>query len=620
MFDSPAALLLVILLNGLWQGAAIAALTWIALQIAPRTNAATRYAAWTLALLAAVVLPVLTSLAHVRYEHQHSTTAAVRTSHVSGTITESHTRVLERPVSAPRGERRALPEPPSFRLEPPHLLMTGLFALWAIAALALVVRLALALARLEKMKADALPLGMTYREKLAQWQQNAGAARDVRICVTDEIDVPVAVGLFDAMVLLPKHLLDALDAEEIDQISLHELAHLLRHDDWSNAFQRVVSALLFFNPAVWFIARQMDIEREVACDDYVLQLTGAVRTYAYCLTKMAEMTSWPHQPLAAPGVFVTRKSISIRIERLLRTGRAISSTISPLAAATVLGGLAVAAILLPIVTPAVAFAFAQATAAPAVSPPAVARTPRAPASARPAIAAPRLHVEVPAQHIKVDVPAEHIAVTVPTIHVDTVLPKAIGCNACDFSGARLPGKDFRNQRLAGSDFAHANLRDARFDRSDLSGTAFNGADLTDASFRNADLSGCDLRGATLTGANFSGAHLAGCSIDVRSLAPSQTRAFLRGCTGCDFAYANLDGMDLRGMKLIGTDLRRATLRHADLSGASFTGVDFTGVDFTGANLDGTTFSGCDFDKADLRHVDLRRAYFTGTSLRSALMN
>ena len=98
---------------------------------------------------------------------------------------------------------------------------------------------------------------------------------------------------------------------------MHELAHLLRHDDWTNGLQRVITSLLFFNPAVWFIARQMDVEREVACDDYVLELTGAVRTYAFCLTKMAEITSWPHQPLAAPGVFTTRKNISIRIERLV---------------------------------------------------------------------------------------------------------------------------------------------------------------------------------------------------------------------------------------------------------------------------------------------------------------
>ncbi len=33
--------------------------------------------------------------------------------------------------------------------------------------------------------------------------------------------------------------------------------------------------------------------------------------------------------MPAPGVFVTRKNISIRIERLLRTGRAIGSSIAP---------------------------------------------------------------------------------------------------------------------------------------------------------------------------------------------------------------------------------------------------------------------------------------------------
>ena len=36
--------------------------------------------------------------------------------------------------------------------------------------------------------------------------------RDVRICVSDEINVPVAVGIFDAMILLPCDLVHELDA------------------------------------------------------------------------------------------------------------------------------------------------------------------------------------------------------------------------------------------------------------------------------------------------------------------------------------------------------------------------------------------------------------------------
>ena len=326
---------------------------------------------------------------------------------------------------------------------------------------------------------------MEYRESLTEWQQHSGHARDVRICVTDGIEVPVAVGLFDAMVLLPQHLLDTLDASEVDQVSLHELGHLLRHDDWSNAFQRVVTALLFFNPAVWLIARQMDIEREVACDDFVLELTGAVRNYAYCLTKMAEMTAWPHQPLAAPGVFVTRKNISIRIERLLRTGRAISSSISPATAATVVAGLAAAYIVARDLHPGDRFRSAAVRYLPRRGSSQRIRPTRSVAVTVPAIDIKGYDINVPMVHVHV--PGIHIPGRHFVANVDT--SSGPGCSGCAFERAHLEGRDFSHQNMTGTDFDGADLRGARFDRANLSGTTFEHADLRDVSFVGANLQG-----------------------------------------------------------------------------------------------------------------------------------
>ena len=422
------------------------------------------------------------------------------------------------------------------------------------------------------------------------------------------------------MVLLPQQLLAEFDAQEIDQISLHELAHLLRHDDWSNGLQRIISALFFFNPAVWFIARQMDIEREVACDDYVLELTGAVRTYAFCLTKMAEMTSWPHQPLAAPGVFTTRKNISIRIERLLRTGRAIGSSISPATATLVAVGLVAGYLLAFSLTPVVAFAMPCPPAAPA----AVAVPPIAPFKVTAPkvcqMTLPRVSLTIPNVSVTVAPPKSVAASTAGlasriSYEVDSSLSKALkplrvvasvgdvhggmNCSGCDFENQNLAGKTFAGSNLTGSDFSHANLQGANFNGANLSGVDFEGADLRNASFAGANLSGANLVGAKLDGANLDHANLSGSDIDVRSLSQAQIRAYLPRCNGCDLHGANLSGMDLRGIKLTGVDLSHANLRGANLADAIFSGVDFSGADLRGANTDGTKFIGCDFSGASL---------------------
>ena len=654
LFEIIARTALVVLVNGLWQGAAIAGLTWLALRVFPRVNASTRYAAWTLALVAVFVVPIATSLSRISYYASPTSVAQpAAASAVKGTAPRS---VLERETARVATQHRStasgttsrqsgglrFPEVRALDVSVPFLIVAIFFVGWVLASLALVVRLVVALSRLEALKRDAMPLGIEYRDQLEQWQRLDARDRDVRICVTDGIEVPVAVGLFDSMVLLPQHLLSEFDAREIDQISLHELAHLLRHDDWSNGVQRVITALLFFNPAVWFIARQMDIEREVACDDYVLELTGAVRTYAFCLTKMAEMTSWPHQPLAAPGVFTTRKNISIRIERLLRTGRAIGSSISPATATLVALGLIAGYLVAFSLTPVVAFAMpampvaAVETAVPPAPPAArpalvqhVAAKPRAqvqvaqaePTMAATAAAAPPkpaatarsrkrpveafttkpFTVTVPATTVNVPqmsytVPS--IKVTMPHVRVAAAnIHGGLDCTGCDFENQNLTRKNFSGSNLAGTDFSHANLQGATFDGSNLNGADFEGADLRNASFDGANLTGANLDGAKLDGVKFEGANLDGVNLNVRALSQAQIRAYLPHCNGCDLHGADLSGMDLHGIKLTGVDFSHSNLRGANLRNAVFSGVDFSGADLRGANTDGTKFIGCDFSGA-----------------------
>jgi uncharacterized protein YjbI with pentapeptide repeats/beta-lactamase regulating signal transducer with metallopeptidase domain len=675
LFEVIAHGVIVVLVNGLWQGVAIAALTWLALRLFPRVNASTRYAAWTLALVAVAVVPIATSLTHISYYTTGSTTNPTQTTaaNVSQQVAQTaaaggtmrselkHGKASEAPSS--QGGSLSLPRVPDLHVSVPMLILTIFFTAWGIAALLLVVRLAVALLRLERLKHDAMPLGIEYRDQLQQWQR-LDPDRDVRICVTGGIEVPVAVGLFDAMVLLPKHLLEQFDPQEIDQISLHELAHLLRHDDWTNGLQRVITSLLFFNPAVWFIARQMDVEREVACDDYVLELTGAVRTYAFCLTKMAEITSWPHQPLAAPGVFTTRKNISIRIERLLRTGRAISSSISPATAGAVaiglLGGYFVASML----TPEIAFAMP--------CPPA---PPVAPTTATSAIEAKAAEAPLKVTAPKMDVTLPQVSLTIPNVVVKSeaerasaraakaatkaaavnaeaaraaatstrvayasskaaieaamksaaaawaAVPsiprmpstnynkaaKAPTMSAYKGNGMNCSGCDFGGQNLSGKNFSGSNLTGSDFSRANLQGANFNGANLSGVDFEDADLRNASFVGANLSGANLDSAKLDGANLDDANL------------SGADLNPRTLSQAQIRAYlpHCRGCDLSGANLSGMDLSGIKLTGVDLSKANLRGANLSKAIFSGVDFSGADLRGARTDGTQFIGCDFSGA---
>src|SRR6185436_18419352 len=93
---------------------------------------------------------------------------------------------------------------------------------------------------------------------------------------------------------------------ELAQILAHETAHLSRRDDVALLIQCVIEAMLPWHPAVRFLTRQIDFEREVACDDAAIETQGA-RPYAACLTHLAE--------LALPAHTLTASSISSHLVR-----------------------------------------------------------------------------------------------------------------------------------------------------------------------------------------------------------------------------------------------------------------------------------------------------------------
>ena len=78
-----------------------------------------------------------------------------------------------------------------------------------------------------------------------------------------------------------------LSDESLDEIVMHEQAHLDRYDDWSKLLVAVVGSLAGLHPAVRFLARRLDVDREAACDDRVVSRTGATRRYASSLLAVA---------------------------------------------------------------------------------------------------------------------------------------------------------------------------------------------------------------------------------------------------------------------------------------------------------------------------------------------
>jgi len=144
-------------------------------------------------------------------------------------------------------------------------------------------------------------------------KQELGLSKAISLLKSGLAETPMVVGWFAPMVLVPASAFTSLSPEQMRMILAHELTHIRRYDHWVNQFQGVVEIILFFHPAMWWISRQVRIEREYCCDDASLRGTPDPKALAEALTQLElHRISSPPNALAANG-----GSLMDRITRIL---------------------------------------------------------------------------------------------------------------------------------------------------------------------------------------------------------------------------------------------------------------------------------------------------------------
>src|SRR5580698_7635141 len=275
----------------LLEGTLIALFAGVLLRITARQQPGARFAVWFSALVAIAVLPVSASLMSSAAWWSGASTSAEAVSHSAISL--------------------------------PGSWATYLFAAWAAIAAWQLMGVGLSLWHLFVLRqscvvVDPRELDSQLQETLALNQ----SPRPVALCTSDRVDVPTAIGLVKPAVVIPDWVMQELSASELNQILLHELAHVRRWDDWTNLAQKIVKAIFFFHPAVWWIEKRVSLEREMACDEAVLAETASPRAYAECLAHLAEKTLIQRSVALAQAALGKIRQTSLRVARILDVNRA----------------------------------------------------------------------------------------------------------------------------------------------------------------------------------------------------------------------------------------------------------------------------------------------------------
>ena len=175
-----------------------------------------------------------------------------------------------------------------------------LAAIWLVGAGLVLLRLAFGTWRVGQLARDGARVEdggwLSLTQRLAN---RLGVTRPLTLLRGERLAVPVTWGIVYPAVLLPQDS-DNWSEERRRFVLVHEMAHVKRFDALTQLLAQVAVALFWFDPLVWIAAHQMRVEREHACDDYVLRDGTTPSLYAGELLEMVRSIGTPSHDRAAP--------------------------------------------------------------------------------------------------------------------------------------------------------------------------------------------------------------------------------------------------------------------------------------------------------------------------------
>lgn len=253
------------LLHALWQGAVIAGLAWFATRVLlRRRSASTRFAVMHAAIWSTLVALLWTWSALGRAE---------------GSITTA---------TANSGDA-------------PSMLPWWVLGAWTTGAAWHAARLVGGLVGVARWRRDALALDGPWHGALTSLRRTMGVARPVAIGALARLDAPIVFGVLRPMILVPAAWAAGVPTAAMRAALAHELAHVVRHDYGIGLALHAIAAIFHFHPAVRWMLRELDVLRELACDE--LAITRAIDPveFAQALAELEGLRVLDAPVLAANG-------------------------------------------------------------------------------------------------------------------------------------------------------------------------------------------------------------------------------------------------------------------------------------------------------------------------------
>jgi beta-lactamase regulating signal transducer with metallopeptidase domain len=140
------------------------------------------------------------------------------------------------------------------------------------------------------------------------------------VYLSPAIECPIALGFVKPVIIIPFNLYKNLNNSELKSILLHEISHIFHKDHIIMIFQRMVTALNWWNPLVYTISHDLSQAREEISDNYAI-IENSSKEYAECLVNLAEKTNLISRLPVSIGMATPYISLKDRVKNILSKER-----------------------------------------------------------------------------------------------------------------------------------------------------------------------------------------------------------------------------------------------------------------------------------------------------------
>ena len=304
--------MLTFLLNACWQVALVAALASVSSWLLRDSSARYRHWIWVSALVLSAGLPAVT--------YSQLSSVSLANVFTSSTVKRPATTALGLDnVGAAQTE---IFFPADEALLVNRGLAVTLLGLYAVFVCYGALRLAHAFYVTRQLRVNSVDVGHnglvdSLVEKCSHSISGMAGTPDIRVSAA--VPVPITIGVFDPVIILPEQLLEEGNEEVLTSAIGHELVHIRRRDYALNFVYELLYLLLSFHPGAALIRRRIRQTRELSCDELVAERILKPEVYARSLVKLASSAPTLHRLSVITTVGIADADIlEARVMSLLR--------------------------------------------------------------------------------------------------------------------------------------------------------------------------------------------------------------------------------------------------------------------------------------------------------------